>query len=110
MNISRVWKWIVGMVGTIGVLVSGAKSAQEIWSTVWRSLNPWVFSFCLFALMLGALGVNEWRERLEKRFAQTNALIKALSGVIQDKEIEVGKLRNELAQVVQASEKPKQIA
>jgi uncharacterized coiled-coil protein SlyX len=111
-NISRAWwKWIVGAIGTIGTLISGVKSILEVGSSVWRGLNPWVFSFCLFALMLLALGVNEWLERLSSRFAaidkagkdrsaNTDKLIKELKDIIQEKENEVAKLRDEVARAV----------
>ena len=93
----------MGIVGIAGTVVSGIKTVQVVGAVFWRSLNPWVFFFCLFSLMLIALGVNEWLEKLEKRFTATNNLIETLKKMIQEKENEVGALRNEVARATQAA-------
>jgi len=109
MNIT--WKRVMGIVGSTGTIVSGIKAVQEVGSPVWRSLNPWAFSFCLFAALLIALGVLQFLENLEKRFKvtddlaksrfdATDSLIKTLNDVIQEKENEVAALRSEVAQAV----------
>ena len=68
MNISQPWKWIVGVIGSIGTLITGIKSIAEAGSGLWRNLNPWHVTFCLFAVMLLALGVVYLLEKLDARF------------------------------------------
>jgi hypothetical protein len=54
----------------VGTVITGIKSIAELGSGVWRNLNPWHVTFCLFALMLLALGVVHLVEKLDARFTQ----------------------------------------
>lgn len=69
MTIPRLWKWLVGIIGSIGTLITGTKSILETSGSFWRDLNPWHVTFILFALLVLALLIASLVEKLDARFA-----------------------------------------
>lgn len=110
MNIPRLWKLIVGTIGSIGTVVTGIERIIHGGSDLWRNLDPWTFTFWLFVAMLVALGIAAWTEALDKRFIgakkgvddQLTELNRSINGLTTQFDNRIGTVHENLTSAISA--------